>query len=98
MVSYDIVLHPSAEDEYQSLKPERQGQLKSVLQDVAATRAPSEHSKIRHMEGQPGLLRLRVGDTRAIIELSQPQLRVLKIGNRDTVYQDIDTVVKKRLA
>ena len=98
MPRYDLVLHETAEREYRDLEPEQQGKLKSILEDVATTEVISQHSKVKHLEGQPGMFRVRTGQLRAIVTLEKPELRILKVGTRRKMYQDIDATLQERTA
>lgn len=91
-MGYQPVLHTTAERELNSLPQEDAGRLKSLIKDICEYREPTQHQKIRHLEGQDGLFRLREGGVRAILALEKPNLVVLKVGKRDSVYDDIDDI------
>ena len=63
MVSYQPVLHPTAERELNSLDDSERNRLVDVLHEVAATREPTKHEKCKILEGQRGLFRVRVGSS-----------------------------------
>lgn len=92
MVSYTPLLHRSAERELSELPTGDQKRLKSVLQDVAHTREPTQHKKVRELEGQAGLFRVRVGNLRAICTLEKPDLLILKVSPRQDAYENIDAI------
>lgn len=92
MVAYDPILHVKAQRELNTLPSEDRARITSLIKDVAEEREPTTHPRARHLEGQQGLFRLREGDVRAICALSKPNLAVLKIGERDSVYENIDDV------
>ena len=96
MVSYQPVLHPTAERELNSLDDSERNRLVDVLHEVAKTREPTKHEKCKILEGQRGLFRVRVGDVRAILTLEKPQLRVLRCGKRSSVYDMIDDIDDRR--
>lgn len=92
MVSYEPLLHRTAERELDELPRGDRERLTSVLRDVAQTRSPTQHQKVRDLEGQDGLFRVRVGDLRAICALEKPSLLILKVGYRKEVYECVDCV------
>lgn len=91
-MGYQPVLHTTAERELNSLPDSDESRITSLIKDVCQHRQPSQHSKIRHLEGHKGLYRLREGNVRAILTLEKPELVVLKVGKRDGVYDDIDDI------
>lgn len=92
MVAYEPVLHVKAERELNALPSDERDRLTSLIKDVAAEREPTTHPRARHLEGQRGLFRLREGNVRAICALDKPALKVLCVGERDSVYENIDEV------
>lgn len=98
MPQYDLVCHPTAKRELDSLPPEMQTQVRERLADVAATEQPTSHEKVKHLKGTTGLFRVRIGDVRAVCELSKPELQVLRIGKRNGVYDVIDDIREERLS
>lgn len=97
MVSYEPVCHATADKELNNLADDDAAALRSVLKDVATCEQPSHHEKAKPLEGQDGLFRVRVGDTRAICELDKPNLIVWKVGPRTTVYDAIDDIDDRRM-
>ena len=97
MVSYQPVLHPTAERELNSLDDSERNRLVDVLHEVAGTKEPTKHEKCKILEGQRGLFRVRVGDVRAVCRLNKPKLIIGKVGMRKEVYTDIDRVCEDRL-
>lgn len=98
MPQYDIRLHPTAKRELDNLDPELREAITDRLTEVATHERPTEHRSVKHLDGQDGLFRVRAQNIRAIGELSKPELRIIKIGQRRTVYRDIDAVTEERLA
>ena len=96
MVSYQPVLHPTAERELNSLDEHDKDRLVDVLHEVAHTRQPTQHEKCKILEGHQGLFRVRVGDVRAILTLEKPNLKVLRVGKRSNVYDIIDDIDQRR--
>lgn len=96
MTSYRPVIHTAAKRELDSLNDTARERLTDLLADVAREREPSSHEKVKPLEGKDGLLRVRVGDYRAIIELEQPDLCVLRCGHRSSVYDVVDEIGDRR--
>lgn len=92
MVAYEPVLHVKAQRELQALPDDSRDRITSLLKDIASYESPTTHSKCRHLEGHKQLFRVREGGVRAICKLEKPQLLILKIGERDTVYDGIDDI------
>jgi mRNA-degrading endonuclease RelE of RelBE toxin-antitoxin system len=96
VTSYEIALHKTAERELNDLEDTKANRLRDALRDVSRHEQPTQHDKVKQLEGQRGRFRVRVGDVRAICVLVKPRLYVLKAGNRKNVYEDIDRVIEKR--
>jgi len=92
VTSYEIALHKTAERELNDLEDTKADRLRDALRDVSQHEQPTQHDKVKQLEGQRGRFRVRVGDVRAICQLSKPRLLVIKVGNRKNVYHDIDNV------
>jgi len=92
MVSYDILIEVSARRSLNALPREDRESLRTVLKDVARTEQPSHHPKAKPLQGFSQIFRVRVGDARAVCSLQKPHLYILKVGQRSTVYNDIDDV------
>jgi mRNA-degrading endonuclease RelE of RelBE toxin-antitoxin system len=98
MPAYQPAIHRSAQRELNELPDQDASRLTSTLTDIASTEAPSTHSKVQPMQGHSGLLRVRVGDARAVIELKKPELHVLHVGHRSSVYRIEDGELDGRRA
>ena len=98
MVSYEPLLHRTAERELNELPRDDRNRLTQVLQDVAQTRAPTGHEKVRELSGQDGFFRVRVGDLRAIGTLDKPYIYILIVGYRKDVYENVDSALDNRLS
>lgn len=92
VAQYKPVLHVKAERELNELDESDRSRLTSLIHDVCSEREPTQHSRARHLEGQEDLFRLREGDVRAICALDKPELKVICVGKRDSVYENIDDV------
>jgi len=90
MVSYDILIEVSARRSLNALPRKERESLRTVLKDVAQTKQPSHHPKAKPLQGFSEIFRVRVGDARAVCKLDKPNLLVLRVGKRRTVYNDID--------
>jgi len=90
VTSYEIALHKTAERELNDLEDTKADRLRDALRDVSRHEQPTQHDKVKQLEGQRGRFRIRVGDVRAICQLSKPNLLVLKVGNRKNVYDGVD--------
>lgn len=97
MVSYEPLLHRTADRELNALNTDARDRLTDVLRDVAAEREPTSHEKVRDLEGQPGMFRVRVGDVRAICTLDKPHLLILRVAHRRDAYENVDDL-DERLA
>jgi mRNA-degrading endonuclease RelE of RelBE toxin-antitoxin system len=97
MPRYEPVLHPNAKRELDTLPDGLRERLTGTLKEVAETRQPTSHTSAKMLEGQPGLFRVRVGDARAICELSKPELQILACQRRADVYDGIDEIDERRV-
>jgi mRNA-degrading endonuclease RelE of RelBE toxin-antitoxin system len=88
VTSYDLQLHPRAEDELTELSGIDRDRMTDALVDVSQTRQPVTHSSVKHMEGGYDLMRVRAGDYRAVVALRKPNLLVLRVGRRDKIFQN----------
>jgi mRNA interferase RelE/StbE len=43
---------------------------------------------IKHLAGRPGRWRLRVGDYRVVMEVTEEDIQVVRVGHRREVYRD----------
>jgi len=89
--THELTIHPSAKRSLSSVPPAPRDRLTEVLGDVAGRREPSGHRKVKHLSGNnSGLLRLRVGDYRAVLEVVKPEVRVLRVNERSDAYDEGD--------
>jgi len=98
MTRYEPVIHESAQRELNDLPTDQRERLTDAIADAAGRRKPSSHEKVRQMETETSLLRVRAGEVRAVVELQSPELRVLRVGHRRDVYDNVDGVVSDRRA
>jgi len=93
--SYDLTVHPRAQAELDALHPDVADDLRERLREAARSEQPSELACIKHVQGEPGLLRVRGDGVRAICALDKPELRVGLVGKRRTVYDRLDVAVAR---
>lgn len=87
--SRELTIHAAARDTLTDLPARARDRLTETLTDVAATRQPSSHKKVKHLHNNnAGLLRVRVGDWRAVVEVVNPELRVLRVSKRNGAYDE----------
>ena len=96
MVRYTTTIHTTAKRELDKLDTDERERLTDAIVDVAEHRKPTDHNSVVILEGQDGLYRLRVGDLRAVLQLDQPELKVLRVGHRANVYDVIDEIDDRR--
>jgi len=98
--SYDVELHPAAADELRRVEQrdtDAWDALTDLLEQASQHRQPSELNSIQILHSYHGLLRLRAGNWRAVLELDKPRLIVWRIANRDDIdYQDLPKVRQRR--
>lgn len=90
MPSYRLTLRPCAENALNTLSESLQTRFRTVFTEIAEHRQPTDHPKcevLKHTEET--LYKIRVGGYRAIARLDKPELQILKIGERETVYEDL---------
>jgi len=87
---YQPLIKSTARSDLFDIPRGKRDELRRVLKDVAATEQPTHHPKIKQLEGQPGLFRVRTGGYRAICALEKPYLLILCVGPRDSVYNNVD--------
>jgi mRNA-degrading endonuclease RelE of RelBE toxin-antitoxin system len=87
MSEYELVARPGARRTLSGDGPP--DALRGVLHEVAGHREPTDHPKtttLRNSQLPSGLLRVRVGDWRAVCRLDKPRLEVICVAHRDGVY------------
>jgi Cytotoxic translational repressor of toxin-antitoxin stability system len=94
VTSYNVRLHPSANEELTDLPGDTRDRMTDTLHEVAGNRSPTQHTRVKQMQG-PDLYRVRVGEYRAVLSLDKPDLLVLRIGERATVYREQGDIGKR---
>ncbi|MGI4785034.1 MAG: type II toxin-antitoxin system RelE family toxin [Janthinobacterium lividum] len=81
-----LIIIKTAGKELRTLPKQDAERLLTRLEAIAA--APSSrHPATTEMVGQPGFWRVRQGDWRAIFEIANGDVVVIKIGHRGEVYK-----------
>jgi mRNA interferase RelE/StbE len=83
---YTVVLKPAAERALKKMAPPTLRRIAKAIDDLATNPRPSG---VTALQGEPGLLRIRVGDYRIIDSVHDEVLTVLvvTVGHRRDVYQ-----------
>jgi len=86
-------IEKSSHRTWTELDTDRQDRLKGILEEIANCEQPTTHPKVKLLEGtKKSVYRLRVGDYRVVFTTEQGQLRVHTLGNRNTVYRDVNNL------
>ena len=95
-MSRSVWIEKSTERKYKSLKNSDRERLKEHLTEVSELQAPSEHPKVKLLEGpRETVYRLRVGDYRVVFTTKMGKLKVWKLGRRKDIYDSINTTYDK---
>jgi mRNA interferase RelE/StbE len=88
-MSYEILLHPKANDFLNAAEKKLQQRLKEKIKELTSN--PKKGKKIKHSD----FYRLRIGEYRVIYELDvyKKQAIVLYIGPRKIVYDDFSRLI-----
>lgn len=89
MPSYDVVIHRAAHRELENIPESEKTSIKAIAQEASTYKQPSDHSDIKLMRDTNGMFRIRSGKYRALCDLEPPNLRILKIKHRETVYDEV---------
>jgi mRNA-degrading endonuclease RelE of RelBE toxin-antitoxin system len=87
VTSYNVKIHPTANEEINELPTDTRQRMTDTLQEVAGNRSPTDHNRVKQMQG-PDLYRVRVGEYRAVVSLDKPDLLVVRVGKRATVFRE----------
>jgi len=93
-VGYDVTIHKRALGELRGLPEEGRETLKDRLKECGQTEKPTELNYVECLEGSD-LFRVRVVDWRAICWLDKPELKVLAVGERETIYSRMQTAIER---
>lgn len=96
-VGYRVMIHQGALRELQTIDPEVARDLRERVLDAATHRQPKTLPCVGQLAGYPHLLKVRGDGVRAICRLVEPELQVLLVGKRRTVYERLD-VAERRAA
>jgi len=88
-MSYEVLLHPKANDFFKKVEKDLETHIKGKLRLLRTD--PEIGTRLKHSE----FWRLRIGDHRAIYEIDRVNGRVivLFIGHRKDVYDDFDRLI-----
>jgi mRNA-degrading endonuclease RelE of RelBE toxin-antitoxin system len=94
MVQYDVVCRHDAKKVLTNLPYDDRNRLTDAINSVAEHRQPTDHNKCHVLNNNHNetLYKIRVGDYRVIARLEKPELRVLKVAQRQGAYSDIDSL------
>lgn len=92
MPTYQTDISKSAKRSLDNLPPDARDRLVEIIQEIATHRQPSTHPKCDLLNGTNNLYKVRTGEYRAIGLLDKPAFRIVKVGNRNSVYQDIEEI------
>lgn len=93
--AYLITIDPAAKRELDKVKADVADKLTERISEASERRQPTSHPKVKHLSGGDGLFRVRAEGYRAICQLEKPELQVLLVGKRRTVYDRLH-VAKRR--
>lgn len=93
-ITYDVTIHKRALVELRAVPEEERSRLKDRLKECGQTEQPTELNYVESLDNSD-LFRVRVVDWRAICCLDKPELKVLAVGDRDTIYQRIQTALDR---
>jgi mRNA-degrading endonuclease RelE of RelBE toxin-antitoxin system len=93
-VKYEVTIHKRALAELRGIPDEDQSRMKDRLKECGETEQPTDLNYVESLDNSD-LFRVRVVDWRAICCLDKPELRVLAVGDRDTIYQRIQTAIER---
>jgi len=95
-MSRSVWIEKSTERKYKGLSNSDRERLKDHLNEVATLEAPSEHAKVKLLEGpRETVYRLRIGDYRVVFTTEMGKLKVWKLGRRKHIYDSINSTYDK---
>ena len=94
MGQYTIQLHRDAKQTLKGLDADTRKRVEDTLTEVSHSRQPTNHAKCEVLSNnhKEVLYKIRVGEYRAIAQLDRPNLLILKLGQRNGMYQDVDDI------
>lgn len=94
--AYRLQMHQSAKRDFGKLPQSARDEITDHLSSVAEYRKPTDHPSCELLSGWTHIYRVRIDRYRAIVQLDQPDLLVLEVGKRRTVYNDLNELVASR--
>jgi mRNA-degrading endonuclease RelE of RelBE toxin-antitoxin system len=90
----EILIEKSLKRKWQGENPATRQRVGSVLDEVAATRKPTDHNSVILMDGvHETVYRLRVGNYRVVFSCNNGKLFIWRLGDRASVYANIQRVI-----
>lgn len=89
MPQYDILVHKSAKRQLEAMQDAQHRRIVETVESISHCEQPTSHEKCSNLKGQD-VYKVRVGDYRVLIKLQKPELKVLKVDRRNTVYRNVD--------
>ena len=86
---WNCLAHRKAMNELHDIPGSDATTIKAIAQEAAKLKKPSNHPNIRLLRNANGMMRIRVGNYRALCDRSPPDFRVLLVGRREYVYSRI---------
>jgi len=94
--AYRLQMHQSAKRDFSKIPQDKRDEITDHLSSVAECRKPTDHPSCEHLSGWTHIYRVRIDRYRAIVQLDQPDLLILEIGQRRTVYNDLNELIASR--
>lgn len=85
--SYNLIAHPQAENDLNAVPSSAESRIRETLNRLATIESPTNHPKCIELTNASGLYRIRIGDWRVILALEKPNLILLIVDSRKTVYR-----------
>lgn len=94
--SYRVHPHPGATRELKDLSPAHDIRgLRDRIEKAAERRQPSSHPEAKLLKNGGGFFRIRCRDLRAVCVLDSPDLLVLLVDERKSVYDRLDVAEQR---
>jgi mRNA-degrading endonuclease RelE of RelBE toxin-antitoxin system len=94
--SYNVKVHKRALAELRGLPEEERDRMTDHIKECGQEEQPTGLACAHWLEGSDlDLFAVRVNKQRAICHLDKPELKVLAVGDRDTIYNRLETAVDR---
>ena len=94
--TYNLEVHKAVYSELELLPEWADDKLRNRLKTLKETEQPTEPNWAKSLSDHPDLFRVRVTDYRAICGFQKPTVYVLVVGEREGMYDNLETA-KQRL-